>query len=162
MWIPLRRTSRTGAFHKCLATCTTGIITSNTIRLQVRKKDSLKEEGGNKQIRKTSLIALLCYHFQDNNVSPTPASVAMTTRTESVHMRASYKYVYVPVRIRARSHAALLHTSNLLSALYAAERRTSLTSMIIIFWEMTPCGSYKILRNVGSYKSHTVSSPRRW
>jgi hypothetical protein len=71
--------------------------------------------------------------------------------------------------------------------------------MIIIFWEMTPCGSYKnrrfrgilvfyeslpvqklttslcnllalvhpedggdtILRNVGSYKSHTVSSPRR-
>jgi hypothetical protein len=80
--------------------------------------------------------------------------------------------------------------------------------MIIIFWEMTPCGSYKnrrfggsyrlhlqgawvfyesvpiqelttslcnllalvhpedggdtILRNVGSYKSHTVSSPRRW
>jgi hypothetical protein len=66
--------------------------------------------------------------------------------------------------------------------------------MIIIFWEMTSCGSYKnrrfyeslpvqelttslcnllalvhpedggdtILRNVGSYKSHTVSSPRRW
>jgi hypothetical protein len=67
--------------------------------------------------------------------------------------------------------------------------------MIIIFWEMTPCGSYKnldlvsyefvpiqelttslfnqlallhpedggdtILRNVGSYKSHTASSPRR-
>jgi hypothetical protein len=71
--------------------------------------------------------------------------------------------------------------------------------MIIIFWEMTPCGSYKnrrfggsqssyesvpiqelttslcnllalvhpevggdmILRNVDSYKSHTVSSPRR-
>jgi hypothetical protein len=64
--------------------------------------------------------------------------------------------------------------------------------MIIIFWEMTPCGSYPtvsyeslptqelttslcnllalvhpedggdtILRNVGSYKSHTVSSPRR-
>jgi hypothetical protein len=70
--------------------------------------------------------------------------------------------------------------------------------MIIIFWEMTPCGSYKnrrfggwssyesvpiqevttslcnqlalvhpedvgdtILRNVGSYKSHTVSFPRR-
>jgi hypothetical protein len=67
---------------------------------------------------------------------------------------------------------------------------------IIIFWEMTPCGSYKnrrfggslrvvaytraynfalcllalvhpedggdtILRNVGSYKSHTASSPRR-
>jgi hypothetical protein len=75
--------------------------------------------------------------------------------------------------------------------------------MIIIFWEMTPCGSYKnrrfggsyrlhlqgerdeqvqsllfrsvparlvhpedggdtILRNVGSYKNHTASSPRRW
>jgi hypothetical protein len=53
--------------------------------------------------------------------------------------------------------------------------------MIIIFWEMTPCGSDKntslcnllalvhpedggdtILRNVSSYKSHTVSSPRRW
>jgi hypothetical protein len=60
--------------------------------------------------------------------------------------------------------------------------------MIIIFWEMTPCGSYEpvpiqelttslcnqlalvhpedggntILRNVGSYKSHTVSFPRRW
>jgi hypothetical protein len=54
--------------------------------------------------------------------------------------------------------------------------------MIIIFWEMTPCGSYKnrrfggsyrlhlqgerdvgdtILLNVGSYKSHTVSFPRR-
>jgi hypothetical protein len=59
--------------------------------------------------------------------------------------------------------------------------------MIIIFWEMTPCGSYEsvpiqelttllcdqlalvhpedggdtILRNVGSYKSHTVSFPRR-
>jgi hypothetical protein len=69
--------------------------------------------------------------------------------------------------------------------------------MIILFWEMTPCGSYKnrrflsvsyeslpvqelttslcnllalvhpedggdtIIRNVGSYKSHTVSSPRR-
>jgi hypothetical protein len=64
--------------------------------------------------------------------------------------------------------------------------------MIIIFWEMTPCGSYKrvsyefvpiqeltsslcnqlalvhpedggdtILRNVGSYKSHTASSSRR-
>jgi hypothetical protein len=79
--------------------------------------------------------------------------------------------------------------------------------MIIIFWEMTPCGSYRnrrfgglyrlhlqgarvsyesvtiqelttslcnllalvhpedggdtIIRNVGSYKSHTVSSPRR-
>jgi hypothetical protein len=60
--------------------------------------------------------------------------------------------------------------------------------MIIIFWEMTPCGSYKnrrfggsyrlhlqgalalvhpedggdtILRNVGSCKSHMVSSPRR-
>jgi hypothetical protein len=67
------------------------------------------------------------------------------------------------------------------------------TLMIIIFWEMTPCGSYTvysiprvaaytrayyfalyllalvhpedggdtILRNVGSYKSHTASSPRR-
>jgi hypothetical protein len=65
--------------------------------------------------------------------------------------------------------------------------------MIIIFWEMTPCGSYKnrrilrvvaytrayyfalyllalvhpedggetIPRNVGTYQSHTASSPRR-
>jgi hypothetical protein len=57
---------------------------------------------------------------------------------------------------------------------------TEIILMIIIFWEMTPCGSYKnrqeltsslcnqlalvhpedggdtILRNVGSYKSHTV------
>jgi hypothetical protein len=72
------------------------------------------------------------------------------------------------------------------------EVSTAVTMMIIIFWEMTPCGSYKnsfigvvaytrayhfalclpalvhpehggdtILRNVGSYTSHTVSSPRR-
>jgi hypothetical protein len=63
------------------------------------------------------------------------------------------------------------------------EVSTAVTMMIIIFWEMTPCGSYKnrrfggsyrllallhpedggdtILRNVGSYKSHTASSPRR-
>jgi hypothetical protein len=76
------------------------------------------------------------------------------------------------------------------------EVSTAVTMMIFIFWEMTPCGSYKnrrfrggyeslpiqelttslcnllalvhpedegdtILRNVGSYKSHTMSSPRR-
>jgi hypothetical protein len=78
------------------------------------------------------------------------------------------------------------------------EVSTVVTMMIIIFWEVTPCGSYKyvspaclvffyesvpiqelttllcnllalvhpedggdmILRNVGSYKSHTVSFPR--
>jgi hypothetical protein len=53
------------------------------------------------------------------------------------------------------------------------EVSTAVTMMIIIFWEMTPCGSYKDRRfggsyrlhlqgaRVGSYKSHTVSSPRR-
>jgi hypothetical protein len=69
------------------------------------------------------------------------------------------------------------------------EVSTAVTMMIIIFWEMTPCGSVfyeslpiqelttslcnlltlvhledggdTILLNVGSYKSHTVSSPRR-
>jgi hypothetical protein len=79
----------------------------------------------------------------------------------------------------------LTSVSNLLSVRF--EVSTAVTMMIIIFWEMTPCVSYEsvpiqelttslcnllalvhpedggdtILRNAGSYKSHTVSSPRR-
>jgi hypothetical protein len=30
-----------------------------------------------------------------------------------------------------------------------------------VFWDVTPCGSCKFLRNVGSYKSHTALYPRR-
>jgi hypothetical protein len=53
------------------------------------------------------------------------------------------------------------------------EVSTAVTMMIIIIWEMTTLlcnllalvhpedGGDTILRNVGSYKSHMVSSPRR-
>jgi hypothetical protein len=30
-----------------------------------------------------------------------------------------------------------------------------------VFWDVTPCGSCKFLRSVGSYKSHTALHPRR-
>jgi hypothetical protein len=34
------------------------------------------------------------------------------------------------------------------------EVSTAVTMMIIIFWEMTPCGSYKNRRFGGSYRLH--------